>query len=105
MRTKSQAHETLSLLHKRDGVPNIMVMDGAREQVHGDIRRKNREVGAHVKETEPHLPWMNAVEGAIRELKKGNGREQSPKVLWDHYLERQGFVWSNVAHSSYGLAG
>jgi hypothetical protein len=53
---------------------------------------------------------MNAAEGAIRELKKGHGRdmvrEQSPKVSWDHYLERrQGFVRSNIAHSSYGLAG
>jgi len=109
MRTKSQAHVALLLLHKRDGVPNIMVMDGAREQVHGDFRRKNREVGTHVKQTEPHLPWMNAAEGAIRELKKGRGRdmvrEQSPKVLWDHCLERQGFVRSNIAHSSYGLAG
>ena len=66
MRTKSQAHVALLLLHKRDGVPNIMVMDGAREQVHGDFRRKNREVGTHVKQTEPHLPWMNASEGAIR---------------------------------------
>ena len=47
---------------------------------------------------------MNAAEGAIRELKKGYGcdmvREQSPKVLWDHYLERQGFVQSNIAYSS-----
>jgi hypothetical protein len=56
MRTKSQAHEALLLLHKRDGVPSIMVVDGAREQVHGDFRRKNREVGTHIKETEPHSP-------------------------------------------------
>jgi len=109
MRTKSQAHEALSLLYKRDGVPNIMVMDGAREQVHGDFRRKNREVDTHVKQTEPHLPWMHAAEGAIRELKKCHGRdmvrEQSSKVLWDHCLERQGFVRSSISQSSYGLAG
>jgi len=65
MRMKSQAHEALSLLHKGDGVPNIMVMDGAREQVHGDFCTKNREVGTHVKQTELHSPWMNAAEGAI----------------------------------------
>ena len=26
-------------------------------------------------------------------------------MLWDHCLERQGFVWSNIAHSNYGLVG
>ena len=49
MRLKSKAHKTLSLLHKRDGVPNVMIMDGAKEQVHGDFRKKNRDAGTHVK--------------------------------------------------------
>jgi len=81
MRTKSEAHEALSLLHKRDGVPNIMAMDGAREQVHWDFHRMNREVGTHVKQTEPHLRWMNAAEGATRELKKGHGTRAVPKGI------------------------
>jgi hypothetical protein len=30
---EKKAHESLSLLFHRDGVPNIMVMDGAKAQV------------------------------------------------------------------------
>ena len=37
MRTKSQAHEALSLLFQREGVPNVMIMDGANEQVKGEF--------------------------------------------------------------------
>jgi hypothetical protein len=33
MKKESDAHEALSLLFHRDGVPNVMVMDGARAQV------------------------------------------------------------------------
>jgi len=29
----------------------------------------------------------------------------APKVLWDHCLERQGFLRSNIAHISCGIAG
>jgi hypothetical protein len=45
MQKKSQAHEGLSLLFQREGVPNMMVMDGAREQMMGEFRKKCREVG------------------------------------------------------------
>ena len=109
MKLKSEAHEALSLLHRRDGFPNVMIMDNAKEQVNGDFRRKNREVHTHVSQTEAFSPWMNAAEGAIKELKKGHGRdmvrERSPKVLWDHCLERQGHIRSLTAHTIYGLDG
>jgi hypothetical protein len=32
---KKDAHEALSLLFHRDGVPKVMVMDGAKEQIQG----------------------------------------------------------------------
>jgi hypothetical protein len=60
MAKKSMAHEGLSLLFQRDGVPNTIIMDGAREQTMGEFRRKCREVGVHVKQTEPHSPWSNS---------------------------------------------
>ncbi|KAI2507367.1 hypothetical protein MHU86_7087 [Fragilaria crotonensis] len=40
MSKKSLAHEGLSLLFQRDGVPNTIIMDGAREQTMGLFRRK-----------------------------------------------------------------
>jgi hypothetical protein len=33
MKKESEAHESLSLLFRRNGVPNGMVMDGAKAQV------------------------------------------------------------------------
>ena len=71
MAKKSQAHKGLSLLYQQDGVPSGMVMDGAREQTMGEFQ----EVGTRVRQTEPHTPWSNTAEAAIRELKKGVGRQ------------------------------
>ena len=102
MKLKSEAHEGLSLLFQREGVPNVMIMDGALEQVQGNFRKKCREAGTHVKQTEPHTPWSNAAEAAIRELKKGVGRQMvrsgAPKRLWDDCLEREAYVRSLTAH-------
>jgi hypothetical protein len=49
MKKKSESHEALSLLFHRDGVPNVMVMDGAKAQVEGKFRRKLRDAGCHIK--------------------------------------------------------
>jgi hypothetical protein len=35
MAKEKDAHEALSLLFHRDGVPNVMVMDGAKAQIQG----------------------------------------------------------------------
>jgi len=109
MQTKSQAHETLSMLHQQVGVPNVMIMDGSKEQTLGQFRHKCRQAGSHVKQTEPYSPWQNAAEGAIRELKKGSGREmvrsRAPKKLWDYCLERQSLVRSLTALEIYALGG
>lgn len=109
MRKKSQAHEALSLLFQREGVPNVMIMDGAKEQIMGQFRHKCRQAGSHVKQTEPYSAWQNASEGAIREMKRGSGRDmvssQAPKRLWDYCLERQGYVRSLTALDIYSLGG
>ncbi|KAI2489517.1 hypothetical protein MHU86_25076 [Fragilaria crotonensis] len=109
MRKKSEAHEGLSLLFQWEGVPNTLIMDGAKEQLLGQFRKKCREAGARVKQTEPHTPWSNAAESAIRELKRGVGRQmvrsKAPKRLWDHCLEREAYVRSLTAHDQYRLEG
>ena len=86
MKAKSDAHEALSLLFQRDGVPPVCIVDGSKEQVLGDFRRKCKEVDCQLKQTEPYSPWQNAAEGGIREARKGAGRkmikQRSPKKLW-----------------------
>lgn len=106
---KSEAHEGLALMFQRDGVPPLIAMDGAKEQTMGEFRRKAKEAGARVKQTEPHLPWQNAAELEIRELKKEAGRDivrtSSPRNLWDHCLELRSFIRSNTAQDKYDLHG
>ena len=65
MKSKSQAHETLSVLMSRDGVPATLISDGAKEQVKGQFWSKARQAGIHCKETEPHSQWQNRAESAI----------------------------------------
>jgi hypothetical protein len=52
-----------------------MVMDGAKAQVEGEFRRKVHDAGCYIKQTEPHTQSSNMGEGAVRELKKGVGRQ------------------------------
>ena len=109
MERKSQAHETVSLLFKRDGVPPAMIMDNSKEQLSTEFRRKLREADCHHRTIEPYSPWSNAAEMNIRELKRGASRKMlrshAPKKLWDHCLELEAFVRSCTAHDHYALNG
>ena len=75
----------------------------------GMFRRKCREAGIQVKQTEPYTLWSNAAEAAICELKKGVGRQmvrsKAPKRLWDDCLEREACIRSLTAHEIYRLNG
>jgi hypothetical protein len=107
MKTEKAAHEALYLLFHRDGVPNVMVMDGAKAKVEGGFRRKMRDEGCHIKQTEPHTQSSNMGEGAVRELKKGVGRQMMrsgcPKRLWDDCIIREAYVRSHTSLDIYGL--
>ena len=45
MAKKGDAHEALSLLFQRDGVPPKMIVDGSKEQTMGNFKRKVAEAG------------------------------------------------------------
>ena len=49
---KSQAHETLSTLVHRDGVPPKMMIDGSKEQGLGRFRKNCQEADCHLVSTE-----------------------------------------------------
>ena len=107
MRTKGDAHHTLSNLLHDVGVPEKMVMDGSKEQTMGEFRRKLRDAGCHVHQTEPHTPWSDRAELAIRELKRKTRRQmmksRCPKRLWDDCLELMADINSHVVHDNYEL--
>jgi hypothetical protein len=109
MKLESEAHEALSLLFHRDGVHNVMVVDGAKAKVEGGFRRKLRDAGCHIKQSEPHTQSSNMGEGDLRELKKGVGRQLMrsgcPKRFWDDCIIREAYVRSHTSLDIYGLEG
>ena len=75
MTSRSEAHETLSLLFVRDGVPLTWVCDNARELVQGKFHQKLKVVACHLKQLEPYTPLSNPAEREINELKKEAGHK------------------------------
>jgi hypothetical protein len=109
MKLESEAHDGLSLIFHSDGVPNIMVMDGAKAQTEGELRRKLRDAGCHIKQTESHTQSSNMGEGGVRELKRGVGwqilHSGCPKRLWDDCIIREAYVRSQTSLDIFGLEG
>jgi hypothetical protein len=86
-----------------------MVIDGYKAQVEGEFRRKLRDAGCHIKQTEPHTQSSNMGEGAVCELKKGVGRQMlrsgCPKRFWGDCIIREAYVRSHTSLEIYGLEG
>ena len=102
MASRSEAHETLSLLFVRDGVPLTCICDNAKELVQGKFHQKLKEAACHLKQLEPYTPRSNTAEREIKELKKGAHHKllqsRAPKHLWDDCLELDAYIRSNTAH-------
>jgi hypothetical protein len=109
MKLESEAQEALSLLFHRDGVPNVMVMDGDKAQSEDKFRRKLCDAGFHIKQTKPHTQSSNMGEGGVCELKRGVGRQMlrygCPKRLWDGVIIREAYVRSHTSLDIFGLEG
>ena len=109
MRLKSQAHEALSLLFARDGVPRTMIGDNAWEMMLGDFKRKCREADCNLRTTEAHTQKQNAAEVGVKELKLDVLRELmrtgAPRRLWDDCLEFRAYVRSLTWRDVYALDG
>jgi hypothetical protein len=109
MKKQKEAHAALSLLFHRDDVSNVMGMEDTKAQVQGEFRRKLRDAGCHIRQTEPHTQSSNMCEGGVRELHRGVGRQMMrsgcPKRLLDECLVREAYVRSNTALEIFGLEG
>ena len=64
MAKKGDAHEALSLLFQRDGLPTNIIFDGLKEKTLGDFKCKIADAGCHSRQTEPEPPrkWMRREE-------------------------------------------
>ncbi|KAL7474845.1 hypothetical protein ACHAW6_000796, partial [Cyclotella cf. meneghiniana] len=82
MSSKSQAHDALSLLFAREGIPPKIIVDNAKEMKLGEFAQKCKEVTCYLRGTEPYSPWSNSTECEIRELKKGAARKLTQSGDW-----------------------
>ena len=72
---KRDAHHGLSLMAAQYGIPPHLIIDGSKEQTLREFRKKARQFGCHIKQSEPYSPWKIMAEGAIKDLKFGYGRK------------------------------
>ena len=67
------------------------------------------EVGMHIKQTKPYIPWSNAAKGTTCELKCGAGRKMAksscPAKLWEHCFELEAYIWLHTTIDIYKLQG
>ena len=109
MASKSEAHETLLLLFVRNGVPPTCICNNAMEMIQGKFQQKLKEAACHLKQLEPCIPWSNAAEREIKELKTGAGckllKSRALKWLWDDCLELEAYIRSNIANKKVNWGG
>ena len=109
MASKKDTPHTLQDLLKEVGVPSKLIMDNALEQTKGEYKRMARDAGIRIVQTEPHSPWQNYAESAIRELKKATrrrmARTRTPQVLWSDCIVLEAEIVSHTARQTPHLHG
>jgi IS30 family transposase len=70
MRLKSETSDALVNFLQEVGIPQTIHADNAKELMEGKFRQICKEYHINTTFTEPHSPWQNRAEGAIRELKR-----------------------------------
>ena len=109
--SKGDCHETFDLLAHREGIPDTLISDQAKEETMGKMRKKVQEAGVHYKECcKPYTsPFQNRAEAGIRELKRATKRsmvkKSTPMRLWDYCAELQSDIRSSTALDLYALGG
>ena len=107
MKLKSEAHEYLSMLFKRDGVTPKIIVDKSKDKSLGRFSSKCRDAYFHLVNTETYSPCMMAAKGCIEHLKQGSSRKMlksaSTKQLWYHCIEIKALIRSYTALYIYGL--
>jgi hypothetical protein len=88
MNKELEASNALVEFIQHVGIPSKIHTDGSKVQSKGNWAKTIKSY--HIKHsfTEPHSPWQNRAEGAIKELKRHTSRliqvTNSPKRLWDY---------------------
>ena len=103
------ASKAFKALFKEVGVPNKLIMDGARSQVAGDTKRECDLAGCQIVELEKDTPWANRAERMIgllkTECRDDMKKSGCPLVLWCYCLERRAAIISSKSNHNPLLGG
>ena len=109
MENKGQAGSKLVELIQEVGIPSSLHVDGSKEQSSKKWKETCINYDIRQKTTEPHSPWQNCAESAIKELKKGMReimkRTRMPHKQWDFaavYISQIKTLSANPLHSLHG---
>ena len=69
--SRSEAHETLSLLFARNDVLPACICNNAKEILQGKFYQKLKDAACQLKQLEPYTPWSNDEKRGTKELQKG----------------------------------
>ena len=109
MTLKSEAGYALKEFIHDLGIPKHIHTDDAKELTMGTWKRVCQDHGIIMSNTEPHSPWQNRTEGAIKEIKRHTqrfmSRTRSPKKLWDYCLTYVCELRNRLALPLYQLHG
>jgi Reverse transcriptase (RNA-dependent DNA polymerase) len=109
MKSKSEAHYTLDMVHQEFGAFRVMIPDNAKELTEGAFRDKLRRAGTVIAPVEAYSPNQNRAESAIRELKRMYRRTmiatKAPEGLWDHCFQLMSEIRSHTALNLMRLGG
>ena len=109
MRKKKEVGLTLAMLIADVGIPSGIVMDGAKETMHGEFKATCDQFHIPISIIEPYSHWQNRAENAIKLFKRGVRRAMlrtgTPQCLWNYCGAWVSSIRCLTAHSTPQLNG
>ena len=102
MRSKAEFPDALKLFCKEIGVPERLIVDGAREQTSRKVKSFTQEVGTTLQVLEENTQWANRAELYIgllkKQIRKDLQESKSPMVLWHLCAQRRALI-NNLSYT------
>ena len=109
MEAERDLHLAFKYVFKEYGVPESMIVDGAKSQVQGKTKELCNMAQCEIRELEKDTPAANRAERAIQSLKndtkKDMSRTNSPLIFWCYCIERKATIHQLSAKNNFYLNG
>ena len=109
MKSKSEFPKALKLFCKEVGVPERLVVDGAREQKSREVKSFTQEVGTNLQVLEESTQLANRAKLYIglfkKQIRKDLQESKCPMILWDYCARRRALINNLTPKSLFQLQG